>query len=160
MKKHKSAHRIAFGNDHAASGIRTRLVKGLRAAGHTVRDFGYAGAGSVDYPDIAFKVARKVASGTCDRGILVCGTGVGMSIAANKIPGVRAAVCWDNTVAALVAAHNNANILCLPARFSTPAQMLRWVNTWLATPYGAEPRHLRRVDKITRWENVHRAGAR
>lgn len=144
--------RIAFGCDHAASDHRDKLIEHLSKRGHTVIDFGCEGKSSCDYPDKAAAVAEAVIQGKADRGILVCGTGIGMSIAANKFSGVRAAVCWNEETAALAAEHNAANILCLGARFATVEEMNRRIDVWLNTPASSEDRHRRRVQKIAALE--------
>ncbi|MHB9154805.1 MAG: ribose 5-phosphate isomerase B [Endomicrobiales bacterium] len=150
--------KIAFGCDHAGYHHREKLIGFLAAQGHTVRDCGCFGPESCDYPDIAASVAKAVSGGSAERGILLCGTGIGMSIAANKFPGVRAAVCWRDEVAALTAEHNNANILCLPARFAAPEEMMKWIATWLKTPASSEPRHVNRIKKIAGLEGTGRCG--
>jgi ribose 5-phosphate isomerase B len=147
--------KIAFGCDHAAFEHRDKVIDVLKAQGHTVEDFGHKGKDSCDYPDIAAAVAGSVSKGKNEKGILICGTGVGMSIAANKFPRVRAAVCWNKSVAALVSEHNDANILCLPARFSTPVEMTNWIDLWLKTPRSAEQRHINRINKIAAIEKLN-----
>ncbi len=140
---------IAFACDHAGFVWKNRIISYLESLGHKVEDFGCFGPESCDYPDVAIPAAQSVAEGANDRGILMCGTGVGMSIVANKTPGVRAAVCWNDAVAGLVAEHNNANILCLPARFASADQMIIWIETWMKTPFSGEKRHKARINKIT-----------
>jgi ribose 5-phosphate isomerase B len=103
---------------------------------------------SCDYPDFSVAVADAVSKGKCAKGVLICGTGVGMSIAANKFPGVRAAICWNDEVAALISQHNDANIICLPGRFASTAELTRWINIWLNTPASTEERHVKRINKI------------
>ena len=144
--------RICIASDHAALTLKAALVQFLSEAGHEVHDQGPHDETSVDYPDYAEKVSRCVAKGGAERGILVCGTGIGMSIAANKVPGVRAALVHDPFTARLAAAHNHANVLCLGGRMLAPAYGCELVATWLDTPF--EPRHLRRLDKITRLEHA------
>ena len=146
--------KIAFGNDHAALKIRFDILKLLSSLGYEMVDFGYSGDTSCDYPDIAQKVAEAVSKGECDRGILVCGTGVGMSMAANKVKGIRAGVCWNNDVASLISEHNNANIMCLPARFAEVQDMVTWVKTWIETPFSLNERHIRRVNKINEIDSI------
>jgi RpiB/LacA/LacB family sugar-phosphate isomerase len=141
--------KIAFGCDHAAFDIKKQIIDFLGSRGHALKDFGCFSNASCDYPDIAVLVARSVAGGESDRGILVCGTGIGMSIAANKVPGIRAATCWSDEVAKLAGEHNAANILCLGARCAPPGQMQQWIAAWLATPPSSEPRHVQRIEKIT-----------
>ena len=138
---------IALGADHAGYLLKNAIAAGLTAQGHTVEDLGTSSAESVDYPDYAEKVGHLVAAGRADRGILVCGTGLGMSMAANKITGIRAAVVYDTECARLAREHNDANVLCLGARVTTPEQALALVAVFLDTPF-AGGRHQRRVDKI------------
>jgi len=142
--------RIAIASDHAAVALRNELGQGMTRAGHTVTDLGCVAGERVDYPDFARKVANAVLSGAADRGVLVCGTGIGMSIAANKIDGIRAALVHDVTTAALAAQHNNANILCLGGRVLGPIVAAACLDTWLTTPF--EARHQARLDKITALE--------
>lgn len=142
--------KLAIGADHAGVRKKDRLAAWLRTAAggrHGVRDVGTSGTGSVDYPDFAAAVGRAVASGRASRGILLCGTGIGMAIAANKIRGVRAAVAWNPVTAALAAEHNGANVLCLPSRFVRMKQAQQMIRAFLNTPFGGG-RHLRRVKKI------------
>jgi len=146
---------IAFGCDHAGFEHREKVIEFLVAQGHNVEDFGHKCKESCDYTDIAAAVAGSVSTGKNQKGVLVCGTGVGMSIAANKFPRVRAAVCWNKSVAALVSEHNDANILCLPARFSTPAEMITWIKIWLNTPRSVEQRHIIRINKISEIEKIN-----
>lgn len=142
------ALRIAIGSDHAGFRLKGGLGAFLRKAGYRVIDVGTRSEESCDYPDMAERVARAVASGRADRGVLACGTGIGMSIAANKVRGVRAAVVWSVATAKLAAEHNWANVLCLPARFATPAQACARITAWLATPWAEGGRHSRRIRKI------------
>ena len=148
--------RICIASDHAALEMKSALVDFLREAGHEVHDQGPQSADSVDYPDFAGKVARCVANGGAQRGILVCGTGIGMSIAANKIRGVRAALVHDPCTARMAAAHNDANVLCLGGRLLAPSYGCELVAVWLDTPF--EPRHAARLDKIRRLEREGSAG--
>ena len=139
--------RIAIGADHRGYSIRGRIADLLRRLGHVVDDMGTFGGEAVDYPDIAAAVARKVSRGEVDRGILICGTGLGMSITANKFPGVRAAPCHDDLTAEMSRRHNDANILCLPADFLGEGLLDRMVEIWLNTEFEGG-RHARRVAKI------------
>ena len=143
--------KIAVASDHAGWKDKTRLIEHLAALGHDVTDFGTDSEESTDYPDYAAKAARAVTQGKCDQAVLVCGTGIGMSMAANKIRGIRAAACQTVDAARFSRAHNNANVLCLGARLSSPASMREIVDTWLATNFDGG-RHARRVDKITALE--------
>lgn len=144
--------RIAFGCDHAGIDYKGRIIEYIKGLKIDVLDLGCTDRSGCDYPDIAVSVARLVSSGECDRGILICGTGVGMSITANKFKNIRAGVCWNEGVARLISEHNNANILCLPARFASAKDMVTWIQIWLDTPFSSEERHIRRVDKIAQLE--------
>jgi ribose 5-phosphate isomerase B len=139
--------KISIGNDHRGVGAKEKITHLLRQLGHSVVDDGSCSADAVDYPDIAAVVARKVAAGEVDRGILVCGTGIGMSIAANKIHGIRAAVCDTVELARLSRQHNNANVLSLPAKFIESDQLPGVLKVWLDEPFEGG-RHQRRVEKI------------
>jgi ribose 5-phosphate isomerase B len=140
--------RIALGADHAGFELKEILERHLAAdASLVVEDVGTTSDASVDYPDFALAVARKVAAGQCDRGILVCGTGIGMAIAAGKVDGIRAASVTDLESARLCREHNDANVLTLGARITPPGLALAIVRLFLDTPF-AGGRHQRRVDKI------------
>ena len=145
---------VALGADHAGFELKDalkRVLDELRVAYH---DFGTSSPESVDYPDLAEAVARGVAARQFDRGILVCGSGIGMSIAANKVPGIRAAVVGDATAARLSRQHNDANVVAIGSRltgFDTAAEIVR---TFLSTDFEAG-RHLQRLEKIQRLENAH-----
>lgn len=138
---------ITFASDHAGLPLKLALKAALEAEGHSVQDLGTHGPESVDYPDFASKVADAVASGAGPFGVLVCGTGIGMAIAANRHPGIRAAVLHDATEARLTRAHNNANIACFGARTIGIETALDAVRTFLATSFEGG-RHQRRVDKL------------
>jgi ribose 5-phosphate isomerase B len=130
---------------------RKRLVGLLERLGNEVVDCGSDGEQAVDYPDIAADVARRVSDGTVERGILLCCTGVGMSIAANKLPGVRAATCHDEVTAEMSRRHNDLNVLCLSAELIGPEVQDKIIRTWLSTPFEGG-RHARRVAKIAALE--------
>ena len=138
---------IAIGADHAGYSLKERLKTWLAADGHRILDQGTHSWDSVDYPDYAAAVAETVRLGEAEWGILVCGSGIGMAMAANKVPGVRAAVATDPGVARLARQHNDANVLALGARLTSPAQALAVVQAWLATPFEGG-RHARRVEKL------------
>ena len=142
---------IAIGADHAGFALKQEIAEALRAAGHTVADKGTGSAASTDYPDYAEAVARDVASGAVERGILVCATGVGMSIAANKVNGVRAALAVNPEEVQLTRQHNDANVLTLGAKYTDAASANRYVKLFLETPFEGG-RHQRRVDKISQLE--------
>jgi ribose 5-phosphate isomerase B len=139
--------RIAIGTDHRGFSIRTKVVDLLKQLGHEVEDVGTFTAEAVDYPDIAAEVASRVSHAKADRGILVCGTGLGMCIAANKFHGVRAAPCHDDLTAELSRRHNDSNILCLSADLLGERLIDRMIELWLNTPFEGG-RHARRVEKI------------
>ncbi len=139
--------RIALGADHAGIHLKQEIRQLLDERGISYSDFGTNTPDSVDYPDFAKTVATEVASGHFDSGILFCGSGIGMAIAANKVPGVRAASVTDETSARLSREHNNVNVLALGERLTPPDEARRIVNAFLDTPF-AGGRHQRRVDKI------------
>lgn len=139
--------RIAIAADHAGWEDKTWLADRLSELGHEVTDFGTDSAEPCDYPDYAERAASAVASGECERGILVCGTGVGMSLAANKINGIRAAACQTVEAARLSRLHNDANVLCLGSRVSTRGLIEEIIDVWFACEFEGG-RHERRVGKI------------
>ena len=144
--------RIAVGSDHRGVQIRAKIVQLLTGMGQEVVDLGTDEPGPVDYPDIAAAVASRVSSGEVDRGILVCGTGLGMCIAANKFPGVRAAPCHDDLTAEMSRRHNDLNVLCLSGDILGQRLVDRLVSIWLNTEFEGG-RHARRVAKITDLES-------
>jgi ribose 5-phosphate isomerase B len=141
------AEKVSAGSDHAGLGLRAEAVRVAREQGFEVEDLGTFTADSVDYPDQAKAVAEAVAAGRSRFGILVCGTGIGMSISANKVHGVRAAVCTSEYQARMARAHNDANVLCLGERVLGAGQAGAVVAAFLSTPFEGG-RHQRRVDKI------------
>ncbi|MBM4070403.1 MAG: ribose 5-phosphate isomerase B [Planctomycetes bacterium] len=143
--------KIAIGSDHRGYETKRRLLPILEKLGHQVSDLGTDGGSSVDYPDFAFLVAQAVSEGRVDRGILICGTSIGMCIAANKVKGVRAAPCHDSITAEMSRRHNDANVLCLSADLLGDELIARMIRIWLETEFEGG-RHARRVDKITRFE--------
>lgn len=143
--------KIAIGADHAGFALKDQVRDALRQAGHDVTDVGTHSDESTDYPDYAGTVAHDVVSGAADRGILVCSTGVGMSIAANKVDGIRAAVALNPDEVRLTRAHNDANILTLGARYTDPQAANEMVRIFLETPFDGG-RHARRVGKIAQLE--------
>lgn len=147
--------RIAIGSDHRGVQLKGRLMQGLLASGHDLFDAGTNSDQAVDYPDIAAVVSQRVAAGVADRGILICGTGIGMAITANKFPQIRAAVCQDELTAETCRRHNDTNVLCLTG--DLPAERVgRIVETWLTTAFEGG-RHARRVEKIAQIERDHGA---
>jgi ribose 5-phosphate isomerase B len=144
--------KIAVGSDHRGTHVKQRVLQLLKHLGHDVTDVGPEGPGSVDYPDYALQVAVAVGSGQVERGVLICGTGIGMCIAANKVRGVRAAPCHDSITAELSRRHNDSNVLCLSADLLGEELIERMVRIWLETPFDGG-RHARRVEKIMRYES-------
>src|SRR6266545_556201 len=144
--------KIAIGSDHRGFEAKRRIVSLLQQLGHETHDLGPESKDSVDYPDYAFEVARAVGQGGAERGILICGTGIGMCIAANKVHGVRAAPCHDSITAEMSRRHNDANVLCLSADLMGDELIDRMVRIWLETPFDGG-RHARRVEKIVRYES-------
>ncbi|MDI6615417.1 MAG: ribose 5-phosphate isomerase B [Syntrophaceae bacterium] len=135
--------KIVIGSDHAGFLLKEALKKAIRG----MTDIGTGSADSVDYPDFGARVARAVASGEYDRGILICGSGIGMSIVANKFPGIRAALCTDTEAARLSRMHNDANVLVLAGRRTDPETAVAITRVWLDTPFEGG-RHERRLEKI------------
>lgn len=139
---------IAIGCDHGGYELKLEIIKYLESRGLTFKDFGCNSNASVDYPEYGQAVARAVASGEYDKGILVCGTGIGMSIAANKVPGVRCALCTDCFSAEATREHNDSNVLALGARVTGTGLALKIVDIWLNTPFSNDERHIRRIKMI------------
>ena len=144
--------RIAVASDHRGFSVKGKILSLLGSSGHEAIDFGPDGDESVDYPDFAAKVAAAVASQEADRGILICGTGMGMCIAANKFSGVRAAPCHDDLTAEMSRLHNDANVLCLSADLLGEKLVNRMVEIWLTTEFEGG-RHARRIAKISEFES-------
>ena len=142
---------IAIGCDHGAYELKLEIIRHLKERGFKVKDFGCGEGEKADYPDIAFPVAESVASGECERGILCCGTGIGMCIAANKVRGIRAAVVTEPTSAGLTKEHNNSNIICFGGRITGPVLALESLDAWLYSEYMGG-RHQGRIDKIAQYE--------
>lgn len=149
--------RIALACDHAAVAHKRAIREHLVAAGHEVDDYGTDSDESCDYPDYAGPACQALQDGRCDRAVLVCGSGIGMAIVANKFPGVRCGLAWNVESARLAAAHNHAQALALGARFVDVPMALAMVDAWLTTP--CEERHRRRLDKIATWERRLRGPA-
>ncbi len=146
--------KIAIGCDHGGIILKQAVTEELKKRGIQVEDKGCFDTSSVDYPDYALAVAEDVSSGRCDKGILMCGTGIGISIAANKVKGIRCAVCHDVFTATMCSAHNNANILAMGGRVITPELAEKMVAAWLDTPFEGG-RHTSRVNKITAIEEKY-----
>ncbi|MBC5661807.1 ribose 5-phosphate isomerase B [Coprococcus eutactus] len=139
---------IALGCDHGGYGLMQDVIKHLEERGMEYKNYGCYSEESVDYPVYAKKVAHAVADGECERGILICGTGIGISITANKVPGIRAALCGDCFSAQATREHNDANILAMGARVTGPGLALKIVDTFLDTPFSNDERHIRRIKMI------------
>lgn len=146
---------IAIGCDHAAVALKKAIVDHLQKNGFEVKDFGCYGTDSVDYPDYALKVSEAVAGGECEKGILICGTGIGMCIAANKVKGIRCAHCSDTFSAKATRMHNDANVLAMGERVIGVGLALDIVDCFVNTPFSADARHVRRIDKINQIENKY-----
>ena len=144
--------KIAIGNDHAALELKNHIVDYLVKEGHEVVNFGTDTPASTDYPIYGARVAHAVANGECERGIVICGTGIGISISANKVKGIRCALCSEPVSAKLTRQHNDANVLAMGARIIGPAMAEEIVHTYLTTEFEGG-RHSRRIDLITKLEN-------
>ncbi len=140
--------KISIGCDHGALALKNKLVTHLQNKGYEVKDFGTHTLDSCDYPDFAAAAARAVASGECEKGIVLCTTGIGVSISANKIDGIRCALLSDLMSARLTREHNDTNVMALGAAVVGEMLALEIVDTWLETPFSHNERHQRRVDKI------------
>jgi ribose 5-phosphate isomerase B len=145
---------VAIASDHRGVRVKAQILAQIKDLGHNGIDFGPSESKSVDYPDYAFRVAAAVTSGQVDRGILICGTGMGMCIAANKIAGVRAVTCHDDVTAEYSRRHNNANVMCLSADMLGDRLLGRIVEIWLRTEFEGG-RHQRRLEKISEFEKSH-----
>lgn len=139
---------IAIGSDHGGYALKQEIMSHLEERGIDYKDFGCYDESSCDYPVYARLVANEVAEGGCEAGILICGTGIGISIAANKVPGIRAALCTDCFCAEATRQHNDANILCLGGRVVGAGLALKIVDTFLDTPFSEDERHVRRIHLI------------
>lgn len=156
MSDTSSKPRIALGSDHAGFSVKETIRKYLETSGYTVSDLGTSSEESVDYPDYGKAVGESVVSKRADLGIAVCGSGIGISIAANKVPGIRAALAHDVNTARLAREHNDANVLALGGRVVTGETAIEMVQTFLTTAY-LGGRHQRRLDKITQIEQDERS---
>ena len=136
---------IAIGSDHGGFELKEKLMEHLSERGLEYKDFGTYSSASCDYPVYAKAVANAVASGECDRGIIICGTGIGVSITANKVRGIRAALCGDCFSAEATRQHNDANVLCMGARVVGEGLALKIADTFLDTPFSNDERHIRRI---------------
>ena len=145
--------KIAIGCDHGALNLKNKMVAHLETLGHEVKDFGTYTKDSCDYPDYAEMAARAVADGRCEKGIVLCTTGIGVSITANKIKGIRCALLHDKMSARMTREHNDTNVMALGAAVVGPMLALEIADTWLGTAFSGEARHQRRIDKIMALED-------
>ncbi len=140
--------KIAIGSDHAGLSLRETLLGWLEVQGHEVEVFGARSKDSYDYPDAVDLLVPKVLSGECDLGVLICGSGIGVSIRANRYQGIRAALCCSPEHAEATRSHNHANVLCLGERFHAPETAVKILETFLSEPEDHDPRHVRRIKKL------------
>lgn len=140
---------IAIGSDHGGYELKLEVIKHLKDRGFEVKDYGCDSTASCDYPLYAKAVSKAVVSGECELGILICGTGIGMSMAANKVEGIRAALCSDCFSAHATKEHNNANVLCMGARTIGPGLALMIVDEFVDTPFSEDERHIRRINMFS-----------
>ena len=148
--------KISIGADHAGFSLKQVLKGYLQDHGYVVEDFGCVDSQAVDYPDPGFATAENVAAGKSDFGILICATGLGMCMVANKVKGVRAGLCNSIETARLTRQHNDANVLCLSSKFSTKEEIIDLVNVFLSEKFSNDERHVRRVNKIINYENKNK----
>ena len=141
--------KIALGCDHGALALKNALIPHLEGMGHEVKDFGTYTADSCDYPEFAAAAAKAVANGECDKGIVLCTTGIGVSIAANKVDGIRCALLSDVMSARMTREHNDTNMMSIGAAVVGKMLALEIIDTWLGTEFSGEAKHQRRIDKIT-----------
>lgn len=142
--------KLSIAADHAGFELKNKIIQELSE--HQWEDLGPKTPDSVDYPDFAKKLTQSVLLHQSELGILICGTGIGMSIAANKVKGIRAALVWDTEMAKLTRQHNNSNVLCLSSKFTDAQTAIEIVKAWIATPFSQEERHNRRIQKIAELE--------
>ena len=147
--------KIGIGCDHGGFDLKEEILAYLRGEGHEVTDFGSYDKNSIDYPDYVFPVAEGVASGAFERGIVICTTGIGVSIAANKVQGIRCALVTDEYSAKMTREHNDTNMLALGANVTTAVRAKGIVDIWLGEAFSHGERHQRRIDKITAYEKTH-----
>ncbi len=151
--------KIGIGCDHAGYEgppplYKPSIIEYLQKRGYDIKDYGTFGPESVDYPDYARVLCEGVLKGEVERGILICGTGIGVSMSANRFPGIRAAVCTNALMAQLARTHNNSNVLCLGRRILTLEQCFEIIDVWLNTPFSGEERHIRRLEKLDKLGDI------
>lgn len=147
--------KIGIGADHGGTFLKEEIKAYLQKKGYEAKDVGTWGSDPVDYPDIALEVAQMVVDGTVDKGILICGTGIGISISANKVPGIRCALLSDVFSAKATRSHNDANMMALGGRVMGPGLAVEIVDAFLHTPFSEEPRHQKRIDKVSAIEKKY-----
>ncbi|MBD5391081.1 ribose 5-phosphate isomerase B [bacterium] len=147
--------KISIGCDHSALELKNDLIQYLKQVGHTIKDCGTFSSERCDYTDFGIQVAEDIKRGQADRGIVLCFTGIGMSIIANKVKGVRCALLHSVEEAVLTREHNNSNCLALSAKYTNLSEAKKIVSTWLDTPFSNDERHQRRIDKISKYEEEH-----
>ena len=140
--------KIAIGSDHGAFALKSKFISHLEAQGHEVKDFGTYSLASCDYPDFAGAAAKAVASGECEKGIVLCTTGIGISIAANKVKGIRCALLSDLMSAKMTREHNDTNMMAMGAAIVGEMLALKIVDTWIGTEFSQEEKHQRRINKV------------
>ena len=140
--------KIAIGCDHGGFDLKNKVIEHLEKNGHEVIDFGCDSKESVDYPEFGHKVGHAVVDGEAEKGIVICSTGIGISISANKVPGVRAALCCNDYMAKMTRLHNDSNVLAMGASIVGPGMALSMVDTFLSTEFSEGERHIRRINKI------------
>ena len=155
MERKRENMKLAIGCDHGGFDLKEALVAYLREEGHEVKDFGSYDKNSIDYPDYVFPVAEGVARGEFERGIVICTTGIGVSIAANKVQGIRCALVTDEYSAKMTREHNDTNMLALGANVTTAVRAKGIVDIWLEEAFSHGERHQRRIDKISAYEKTH-----
>lgn len=158
MPKRARRFRVAVGVDHGGFSLKKAVVEHLKSAGHAVLDLGTHSPHPVDYPDYAEAVGEAVRNGKADLGVLICGSGVGATVAANKIPGIRAGLCHDTFSAHQGREDDDINVLCLGARVIGPALALEILRTWLGARFSGAERHRRRVAKVRQLEERYQSG--
>ena len=146
--------KIALGCDHGALALKTALIPHLEKKGYEVKDFGTYTMDSCDYPDFAGAAAKAVAAGECDKGIVLCTTGIGVSITANKVNGIRCALLSDVMSARMTREHNDTNMMAIGAAVTGQMLAFEIIDTWLGTEFSGEARHQRRIDKVMAYENA------
>lgn len=147
--------KIAIACDHGGFDLKETMKEYLTSLGHEAEDFGCYEKKSIDYPDFIFPAAEAVANGKCERGVVICTTGIGVSVCANKVKGIRCSLCTDDYTARMTREHNDANVLALGANVTTPVRAKEITKIWLETEFSHGERHQRRIDKIAKYEETH-----